>query len=332
MVDLSYEDFLARLDPKTAKRIKTASEVETVRYPVASLGLTRALGGGIGAGRMTLVYGNTSSGKSLLMLQTIGKLQKMGLSCGYFDAEQTYDQEFARKLGVDNEELILEQPKTFGRAADLAAPLLRAGLDILVIDSISDLLPEVFVGTDGQVNDFEKMKQMGAHAKSNTIMLNALHYSNERTALVLLSQTTTEIGQTYTKQIPHGGKKMLFSPSQIIKLTSSATDAKQIKGEITVGTNQVMVPVGRKVEALVEKNKLGVAFTKAQWDMYYGREPLGIDLDAEIIDLAIYNGQVITKGSWYYYDDQVLQGRDTVIDYILDNNKLDELTEKILGT
>ena len=85
------EEFLARLDPKIARKVKTAQNTELVKYPVASIGLNRALGGGIGAGRITLLYGNSGSGKSLLALQTIGILQKQGLSCAYFDVEGTYE-------------------------------------------------------------------------------------------------------------------------------------------------------------------------------------------------------------------------------------------------
>lgn len=310
---MALEDFLSKLDPKTAKRLKTAQQVELVKFPLASSGLNHALGGGIGAGRITLCYGNTSSGKSVLMMQTIGLLQKQGKVCAWVDVEGTYEKGFGAKLGIDNDELILIQKKSFGGITDEIMPLIRAGIDMIVIDSISDALPEVFVDKDGEAVEFDKMKQLGAHAKSCTMMVNAIHYENDRTAVVLISQTTTKIEQTYVKQVPHGGQKVPFASSQIIKLTSSNTEGQQIMGNSYVGDLVIEAPIGRKVEYYVEKNKLGPQSRKGKYDLYYAGDFVGIDAIGEVVDTAEAFSIVSKKGAWYTVEEKQYQGRPKVV-------------------
>lgn len=329
MNESAMDDFLSKLDPKTAKRIRMAQEVELVRFPLASIGLTAALNGGIGAGRVTVAYGNTSSGKSLLMMQSVGKWQKQGLTCAWVDAEGTYEKSFGARLGIDNEKLILIQKKSFGAITDEVTPLLKAGLDVLIIDSISDIMPDVFLN-DGELKGYENMKQIGAHAKGNTAMLNAIHYANEKTAVVLISQTTTQIEAMYTKQVPHGGRKLEFAASQMIKLTSSNTDAKQIKKLLPVGNKLIEQPVGRKVEAFVEKNKLGRQHTRAQYDMYYAGDYVGIDTDGELFDLAVDWGVISKGGSWFDWSDMHVQGRQAAIDWLKESGRVEELEKEVM--
>ncbi len=321
---MSLEDFLSRLDPKTAKRVQVARDVETTKFPLASIGVTHALNGGVGAGRVSTFYGNQSSGKSLLLMQTIGMLQKQGYVCAYADAEGTYTREWGNRLGINNDELVYVRKKSTGAMTDSIIPLIEAGIDFLVLDSISDLLPEVFVDTDGNVKNFADMKQIGAHAKSVTAMLNAIHYANEKTAVCMISQTTTKIESTYVQQVPHGGQKVLFGSSQIIKLTSSNTDAKQKKGMIQVGDRLIEKPIGRTVDVLIEKNKLGPQHRRCTYDMYYDGPSVGVDLAGEVFDLAVDFGLVDKRGAWYDYNDKevYLQGRDTFIDTIKKDEEL----------
>lgn len=327
---MAFEDFMAKLDPKTAKRLKTAQEIELIKFPLASTGLTTALGGGIGAGRITLVYGNTSSGKSVLMMQTVGLLQKMGKVCAWVDVEGTYEKSFGARLGINNDELILIQKKSFGAITDSIMPLIRGGIDLIVVDSISDALPEVFVDKDGEAVEFEKMKQLGAHAKSCTMMVNAIHYENEQTAVVLISQTTTKIEATYVKQVPHGGQKVPFASSQIIKLTSSNTENQQKKGITYIGDIQMETPIGRKVEFYVEKNKLGPQSRKGEYDLFYDGSFVGIDSVGEVLDAAEKYGIVTKKGAWYTVEEKQYQGRDNVIAMLRENDVLlKSLTEKV---
>ena len=327
---MGYGDFIATLDPKTAKRIKTAMETEVIKLPLASYGLTKALNGGIARGRIALTFGNTSSGKSLLAMQSIGLWQKQGLVCAYVDAEGTYDKEFAARLGINNEELILIQARSSARVEAEIRPLLQSNIDVIVIDSISDILPEAFIGKDGSLNDQEDRKQLGAHAKAITNMVNGIHYLNQDTAVWLLSQTTTEISQTYVKQIPHGGKKTLFASSQVIKLTSSNTENQQIKGHTYVGDLVFESPIGRKVDAIVEKNKLGPQHRKCSYDLYYDGSYIGIDTIGEVVDEAMKYLIVEKAGAWFKYDGNSYQGRDKMVEFFKESEEeLERLKKQI---
>lgn len=327
-----FEDFMSGLDPKTAKRIKTAQETQITKLPLASYGITKALSGGIAKGRIALVYGNASSGKTLLLMESVAAWQKQGLICAWVDAEGAYEKEWAARLGVNNSELILIQSKSSGRIEDELRPLLEAEVDVVVVDSVSDIMPETFIGKDGSLNDQGDRKQLGAHAKAITALINGILYLNEDTAVVLISQTTTFIGQTYVKQVPHGGKKIEFAASQIIKLTSSNTDAKQIKGDVQVGEMTFSQPIGRRVDVLVEKNKLGPQHRVCEYDMYYAGHTPGIDTIGELIDEAIKYEVITKKGAWFYYDDNTWQGRPMVVTFFKDNPETVELVKKEIHT
>ena len=327
-----FEDFISKLAPAQKRELQFASDAKVELLPLASRTLTKALGGGIRRGTVTTIYGNPSAGKSMLAMQSIAMWQKQGLVCGYIDVEQTFDPIFAQKLGVDTDKLILSGSKSGARVTNTATMWLENNIDALVIDSVSDILPEVFVDKDGTVKDAEDTKQIGAHAKAITGMINSLHYANNNSAIILLSQTTTKIENTYVQQIPHGGKKIEFASAQMIQLTSSATDAKQIKGLHREGDILVERPIGRHVDALVKKNKVGPQSGTASYDIYYGGENIGIDSIGELFDLAV-EALVITKGgAWYNYGDLKWQGRPSALDAIRNDEDLQkELEQAIAG-
>lgn len=316
-----FDEFMNKFSAKEQKEMKVASEIEVERLPLASIGLTQALGGGIGRGRITLVYGNQSAGKTMLALQSIAEWQSRGLVCAFIDAEKAFDSEFAAKLGVNIDELLVFNESSQKVVTDIFSRLLENGIDAVVLDSISDIAPNQFINPDGTMKDSESTKQIGAHSKAIKSLIDHIHYTNKDTAVVLLSQTTTEIGQTYVKQIPHGGKKPLFSSSQIIKLTSSATDAKQIKGQQLEGKIMVERPIGRRVEAVVEKNKLGVQSTGVEYDIYYAGETLGIDFVGELVNLALRQQIIQSGGAWFYYGEEKFQGKHNVIKHLKENRE-----------
>lgn len=326
-----FEDFIGKFDSKQKKDLQFAVNAKVEVLPTASRRLTKALNGGIRRGTITLIYGNTSAGKSMLAMQSIGKWQKMGLVCGYIDVEKTFDPLFATRLGVNTEELVLSGSKSGARVTNTATDWLEKDIDVIVIDSISDIMPEVFVDKDGTVKDAEDTKQMGAHSKAIAALIKSIHYSNNNTAVILLSQTTSEIGQTYVKQIPHGGKKIFFNSAQVIKLTSSGTEAKQIKGLHRDGDILVEEAIGRHVEALVEKNKVGAQMRTAAYDIYYDGDFIGIDEVGELFDMAVEKLIITKGGAWYTYtDEHRWQGRGNAVDAIRENDELRrELEEKV---
>jgi recombination protein RecA len=301
---LSYEDFLTRLNPKVASALKTAESNEIVKLETASYGVNRELGGGIAKGRVNLTFGPASSGKSLLWQQSIGLWQKQGLVCAWVDVEDAYDKEWAAKLGVNNEELIMINAKSSGRIEDEIRPLLEAKVDVLVIDSISDILPEVFLDEKGQMNKQDDRKQMASTAKAVTALINGIHYLNQGTAVCLISQTYNNIGKTYNELIPHGGNKVQFGSSQIISLYSSASPNAQIKGEVEVDGHYFIKPIGREVDVLIKKNKLGAPFGTCTYNMYYAGDYVGIDVAGEIVEEALAFGVIDQSGAWFKYTNE----------------------------
>lgn len=328
---MDISELLAHLPKSIRDGVVRANEVDKTLYPLASRGLTAALDGGIGRGRMTLVYGNPSAGKSLLMQESVGLWQKQGLTCAWVDAEEAFDPEWAARLGVDTEELLVIKKKSTGAVTDTVAPLLENGLDILVIDSISELLAEVFVDNDGGIKNFADQKQIGAHAKSISMMVNALHYANRNTAIIFISQTTTKIENTYTKQVPHGGQKMLFAVSQIIKLTSSATESNQIKRQSFMGNKVVELPVGRPVEFVVEKNKLGPQSRGGKYNIFYAGDEVGVDRMDELVTLATSYGAINKGGAWFKFGDQQWQGQAAVVEALKADSGLVAAVEEELA-
>lgn len=325
-----FDDFVGKLPPKEKKNLQLASEIKVELLPLASRRLTKALGGGIRRGNITTIYGNFSSGKSMLALQSIGLWQKQGLVCGFIDVEKTFDPKFAESLGVNTDELIVSGSKSGDRVTDTVKLWIENDIDVVVIDSISDIMPEVFVDKDGTMKDAENTKQIGAHAKAITSMIKSIHYSNNNTAVILLSQTTTKMENTYVQQVPHGGKKIEFNSVQMIQLTSSPADAQQIKGLHQDGDILVERPIGRKVKADVKKNKAGVQGGTATYDIYYGGENIGIDLYGELVDMAVDKLIITQSTSWFKYGELSWQGRDNVIKAIREDDELrKELEEKV---
>lgn len=266
--------------------------------PLASDGLTRLLGGGIPSGRVTTCYGNYSSGKSLLALESAGRFwQPAGLTVAYVDIERSFDDEWARKLGVNTDTLIYEEAKASDKVEDAIRPLLKANVDIVVIDSISDIMPAAFYDKKGELNSQDGRKQTGAQAKALTSLYNGIHTLNENTAVFLISQTTTFIGQTYVEQVPHGGKKTEFGSSVMIKLTSSNAEGQAIKGQVKRGDRLVEVPVGRKVEALLKKSKQGNQFARCEYDIYFQGPHIGVDRVKETVNYAVEVG-VLEGSQW----------------------------------
>jgi recombination protein RecA len=319
------EEILAKLDPKTRARVQLATKVEVEKQKTPSIGLNMALKGGLGFGRQVLIWGNKSAGKSSFCLQMIAEAQKNGKTCAWIDAEASYDPAWASKLGVDSEKLIYSSAKTVNDMVDVAQQLMEAGVDVIVVDSISALLPAIYFEKDStDLKKLEDTKQIGAEAKDMTHAVKMLNYANKNTLLVLISQQRNQFGSMHASHIPTGGMAVKFFSSTVIKLWSSEAEANAIKAGIQVGDKIIEQRVGRPVNWIIDYNKLGPPNLSGQYDFYYQGETLGVDFVGEVLDTAEMMGIVQKGGAWYTVNEERFQGRAKAIEYLRNNAKVVE--------
>lgn len=314
------EEILAKLDPKTRQRIQLATEVDVQKQPTPSIGLNLALKGGLGYGRQVLVWGNKSAGKSSFCLQMLGLAQKEGRTCAWIDSESSYSAEWASKLGVDSSNIIYSPAKTINDMVDVGTGLMEAGVDIIVVDSISALLPAIYFDKDGdELKQLQDTKQIGAEAKDMTHAVKMLNYANKNTLLVLISQQRNQFGSMHASHIPTGGMAVKFFSSTVIKLWSSEAEANQIKSDVKVGDKLIQQKVGRPVNWIVDYNKLGPPNLSGQYDFYYQGGVVGIDAVAEVVDVCEMMGYIERAGSWYTVLGERLQGKAKVVSWLREN-------------
>jgi len=317
------DDILAKLDPKTRKRIQLAQDVNAERQITPSIGLNLALKGGLGYGRQVLVWGNKSAGKSSFCLQMIADAQKSGKVCAWIDSEASYSADWAQKLGVDSSQLIYSSAKTINDMVDVAVQLMDADVDIIVVDSISALLPAIYFEKDGsELKELQDTKQIGAEAKDMTHAVKMLNYANKNTLLVLISQQRNQFGSMHASHIPTGGMAVKFFSSTIIKLWASEAEANSIKSGVKVGDKILEQKVGRPVNWIVDYNKLGPPNLSGQYDFYYQGDSVGVDTVGETLDVAEMMGIVQRGGAWYTVGEERIQGRAKAVDYLRGNRKL----------
>ena len=325
------EEILAKLDPKSRARVQLATNVEVEKQKTPSIGLNLALKGGFGFGRQVLVWGNKSAGKSSFCLQMIAEAQKNGKTCAWIDAEASYDPAWASKLGVDSDKLIYSPAKSINDMVDVAQNLMEAGVDIIVVDSISALLPAIYFEKDStDLKKLEDTKQIGAEAKDMTHAVKMLNYANKNTLLVLISQQRNQFGSMHASHIPTGGMAVKFFSSTVIKLWSSEAEANAIKSGIQVGDKIIEQKVGRPVNWIVDYNKLGPPNLSGQYDFYYQGETLGVDYVGEVLDTSEMMGAVQKGGAWYTIGEERFQGRSKAVEYLRNNpDVVEKLKEKI---
>lgn len=325
------EEILAKLDPKTRQRVQTAQQVDVKRQPTPSIGLNLALKGGLGFGRQILVWGNKSAGKSSFCLQMIGKAQKEGKVCAWIDSEASYSAEWAERLGVDSSQLIYSPAKTINDMVDVATQLMDAGVDIIVVDSISALLPAIYFEKDSdELKQLQDTKQIGSEAKDMTHAVKMLNYANKNTLLVLISQQRNQFGSMHASHIPTGGMAVKFFSSTIIKLWSSEAEANAIKAGVQVGDKIIEQKVGRPVNWIIDYNKIGPPNLSGQYDFYYQGETVGVDKIAEVLDVAEMMGIVQRGGSWYTVGSERFQGRTKALEYLRENADVVEMLENAI--
>ena len=316
---VTIEDVLAQLSPKLRKTVMAGDTIPATTYAqMPSFGLNKALCGGLPYGRQVLIWGSKSSAKSSLCLQMIGLAQKEGKICAWIDAEMSYDKTWAEKLGVDTSKLIVSQCRTINEMVDIGTNLINAGVDIVVVDSITSLLPAIYFEKDSEeLKQLENTKQIGAESRDFSNAWKMINYANNKvkpTLFVLISQSRNNISAMYTSQQPTGGQATKFYSSTVIKLFSSESDNQAIKGKIKVGDKLIEEKIGRKIRWELQFSKTSPGFQSGEYDFYFRGDNIGIDSIGDLVDTAEASGLVNRTGAWYQLDDGTkVQGRDGFI-------------------
>ncbi len=277
-------------------------EIETVS--TGSLGLDIALGiGGLPRGRVVEIFGPESSGKTTLALHTIAEAQKKGGICAFIDAEHALDPIYARKLGVDLDNLLISQPDAGEQALEIADTLVRSGaVEILVVDSVAALTPRAEL--DGEMGD----NQPGMQARLMSQALRKLTASINRsnTMVIFINQIRMKIGVMYgSPETTTGGNALKFYSS--VRLDIRRIGSIKEREEV----------VGNQTRVKVVKNKLAPPFKQVEFDIMYGE---GVSKMGELIDLGIKAGVVEKSGAWFSYDSQRLgQGRENAKNFLRQN-------------
>lgn len=288
-----------------------------------SISFDAALGvGGVPRGRVSEIYGPESSGKTTLTLQIIAEAQKLGGQAAFVDAEHALDPGYAKKLGVDVDNLLVSQPDSGEQALEITEALVRSGaIDVLVVDSVAALVPKAEL--DGEMGD----SHVGLQARLMSQALRKLTgtVSKSRTALIFINQIREKIGVMFgNPETTTGGRALKFYSSVRIDIRRIAAikDGDQV--------------IGNRTKAKVVKNKVAAPFREAEFDILYGE---GISREGDVLDLAVANNLVEKSGAWYSYNgERIGQGRENVRAYLKDNKevfaKIDsELRQKLnIGT
>jgi len=282
-----------------------------------SIGLDISLGiGGVPRGRVVEIYGPESSGKTTLALHIIAEAQKNGGMAAFIDAEHAIDPIYAKKLGVDTDNLLISQPDSGEQALEITDTLISSGtMDVIVIDSVAALVPRAEI--EGEMGD----SHMGLHARLMSQALRKLtgSISKSNTCIVFINQTRMKIGVMFgNPETTTGGNALKF-------YASVRMDIRRI-ASLKQGDNVV----GNRTKVKIVKNKMAPPFKITEFDIDFG---FGISKVGEIIDMGVENNIIKKSGAWYFYkDDRLGQGRENVKQFLKDSPELQsELIEKILS-
>ena len=320
----AIESALSQIEKKFGKgsimRLGERPHEEIGAISTNCLSLDAAIGvGGFPRGRVIEVYGPESSGKTTLALQVVASAQKLGGVAAYIDAEHALDPEYAEKLGVNIEEMLISQPDSGEQALEIAETLVRSNsVDVIVIDSVAALVPRAEL--DGEMGD----SHMGLQARLMSQALRKLAgiISTSNTCFIFINQLREKIGVFFgSPETTTGGKALKFYASVRI-------DIRRI-GAIKEGDKMV----GNRTRVKVVKNKVAPPFHECEFDIMYGE---GISREGDLLDLAVNNGMVDKSGAWFSYGDERLgQGRENVKNMFKENrdiyNRIEHDTKVALG-
>jgi recombination protein RecA len=317
--DKALDNALAQIDRQFGKgsvmRLGDEVRAPVEVIPTGSVALDVALGiGGLPRGRVVEIYGPESSGKTTVALHAVASAQRAGGVAAFIDAEHALDPEYAKKLGVDTDNLLVSQPDTGEQALEIADMRIRSGaIDIIVIDSVAALVPRAEI--EGEMGDSHVGLQARLMSQALRKITGALSTSN--TTAIFINQLREKIGVMFgSPETTTGGRALKFYAT--IRL-----DVRRIE-TLKDGTDAV----GNRTRVKVVKNKMAAPFKQAEFDIIYGQ---GISREGGLIDMGVENGFVRKSGAWYTYEgDQLGQGKENARNFLRDNPDLaDEIEKKI---
>ncbi|SEQ68730.1 recombination protein RecA [Lentzea xinjiangensis] len=315
--DKALELALAQIDKQFGKgsvmRLGEEGRAPIEVIPTGAIALDVALGiGGLPRGRVVEIYGPESSGKTTVALHAVANAQKAGGIAAFIDAEHALDPEYAKKLGVDTDALLVSQPDTGEQALEIADMLVRSGaLDILVIDSVAALVPRAEI--EGEMGDNHVGLQARLMSQALRKITGAL--SSSGTTAIFINQLREKIGVMFgSPETTTGGKALKFYAS--VRLDVRRIETLKDGGE----------PVGNRTRVKVVKNKVAPPFKQAEFDILYGK---GVSREGSLIDMGVDQGILRKSGAWYTYEgDQLGQGKENARKFLLDNPDIANEIEK----
>ncbi|WP_158888765.1 recombinase RecA [Amycolatopsis anabasis] len=322
--DKALELALAQIDKQYGKgsvmRLGDEGRAPIAVIPTGAIALDIALGiGGLPRGRVVEIYGPESSGKTTVALHAVANAQRSGGIAAFIDAEHALDPEYAKKLGVDTDALLVSQPDTGEQALEIADMLIRSGaLDILVIDSVAALVPRAEI--EGEMGDSHVGLQARLMSQALRKITGAL--SNSGTTAIFINQLREKVGVMFgSPETTTGGKALKFYAS--VRLDVRRIETLKDGGE----------PVGNRTRVKVVKNKVAPPFKQAEFDILYGQ---GVSREGSLIDMGVDQGILRKSGAWYTYEgDQLGQGKENARKFLRDNpdiaNEIEKRIKEKLG-